>query len=165
MLSPPPLKNCEVRVQPKLTSVSTSGVNPLHQRELHQHPPAMILAQSRQTQLEKAEQLRKSSAVAAWEVIHQETQGKDLSSGGSRKKGLQTPQPALVRETAFCVWLAKLLCLINRLCSEAVSGNRLRHGTGTFLCCWGSISIALEAFTWHRASQCKDTLSGFKWDS
>lgn len=118
----------------------------------------------------KLHQKRQNSRgrVQQWQPVRWFSRGlgeKDKSSGESRKKGLQTPQPALVREIAFCVRLAKLLCLINRLRSEAASGNRLRHGTGTFLCCWGSISIALEAFTWHRASRCKDTLSGFKWVS
>lgn len=41
-----------------------------------------------------------------------------------RKKGLQSLQPALAREIAFCVTLAKLLCLINRWWSVAASGNK-----------------------------------------
>lgn len=103
-------------------------------------------------------------------MTQQGTQGKDMSSGECRavrgkKKGLQGLQAALVREIAFCVWLTKLLCLINRLCSEAVSGNRLRHGTGTFPGLLREHIHALEAFTWHSAAQCRGALSGFKRDS
>lgn len=88
----------------------------------------------------------------ACDLALQVTWGQDTSFGecravGGRKQALQRLQLALVREIAFCAWLAGLLCLINRLCSEAVSGNGLSHGTRTLWGCWGSTSIASEAFT------------------
>lgn len=82
----------------------------------------------------------KGELSPACDLALQVTWGQDMSSGECRavtgkKKVLQRLQLALVREIAFCAWLAGLLCLINRLCSEAVSGNGLGRGTRTLQCC------------------------------
>lgn len=146
MFFPPSLEKCEVGVQPSVAAGSSSGIKPLHLRGATRAYGSQDSCPEHINSILKAEQPRKSLALPVCDMTQQGTQGKDMSSGECRavrgkKKGLQGLQAALVREIAFCVWLTKLLCLINRLCSEAVSGNRLRHGTGTFPGCWGSTSM------------------------